>query len=876
VSDLPHRLVEGHARRQPTSLAVRYRDERLTYADLEARANRLAHMLLARGVRPGDLVVTCLEPELDVPVVLLATLKAGGTYVPVDPTYPVARIQEMVADLAPRLVVMRRALARRLGVSLAAPLLALDDDARTIAAHHDTPPAVADDPERIATIFHTSGTTGKPKGARAAHRNVAWFAKAARERYAMVPTDLFPVIARFTFSISIFEVLVPLTAGATILILDRDHVMDAERMARTFEEVTFFHAGPSLLKRVLPAARAGWTPERYARVRHASSGGDMVPPQVLSDLRELFPRAEVFVIYGCSEISCMGCTDEVPRAGAIERTYVGLPFPGTEVRVLDESRQAVPAGEVGEVWFAGPGVITGYLARPELDAEKFVLLDGKRFYRTGDVGRFHPGRGVELLGRTDFQMKIRGMRVEAAEVEFHLRQVPGVADAACVGRESRGEKVLAAFIVRDAKGAPAGSVDAAELGSRVRRALSEKLPDYMVPAAIVEIAALPLNHNLKLDRHALPQLTDSAAAGGTPQALRTETERWFGRVWCELLKLPSVGRRQNFFELGGDSLLAMQVVARAGAELGVTIEGMDLLRETLAEVAAIADAMRAPTAVPVRATGVPAPDEWEDDGFRVDSFHFGPEASLYGILYRPTAAVQPQAVLICGPIASDQMRPNFVLNLLARRLAQRGIPTLRFDWFATADSLGEEVEGHPDRWRADLLVARAELARRSGTEAISAVGIGLGATLLGGTVVPRAWRRLVVWDPVLSGAAHIALLRRAHAAAVSTLLPNRTRRAQRVAGDVEELLGFTWSSSALAAVATLEMGPRHDRTGAALGWLATRDVDAQARAFSRMRADGEGSGFAALPLDAGWSEAALQLELMPDSGIVAAIEGLLA
>ncbi len=866
MPELVHRLIERHARERPTHLAVRYRDEHLTYATLDAKANRLAHMLLARGVRPGDLVVTCVEPELDVPVVLLAVLKAGGTYVPVDPTYPVARIEGLIADVHPKVVVMRRALAKRLGVSLGAPLVALDDDARTIAGHSDLPPDVPDDPDRIATIFHTSGTTGKPKGARAAHRNVAWFAKAARERYAMATTDVFPVIARFTFSISIFEVVVPLTAGATVIILDRDHVMDAERLARTFEEVTFFHAGPSLLKRVIPAARDGWTPERYARVRHASSGGDMVPPQVLSDLRDIFPRVEVFVIYGCSEISCMGCTDEVPRDGKpIERTYVGLPFPDTEVRILDEAQRAVPAGEVGEVWFAGPGLIAGYLARPELDAEKFVMLDGKRFYRTGDVGRYHEGRGVELLGRTDFQMKIRGMRVEAAEVEYHLRQVPGVADAACVGRELRGEKVLAAFIVRDVTAAPPDAVDAAELGARVRRALSERLPDYMIPAAVVELAALPLNHNLKLDRHALPQLAEAAPAAGASQELRSDTERWFARTWCELLKLPAVGRRQNFFELGGDSLLAMQVVVRAEKELGVTIEGMALLRETLAQLAAQCDAKR----------GVQ--NSTTDDGDAseprdaVETFFFGVRGELYGRLYRPLEGPGARAMLICGPVAgSDDVRPTFVLTQLSRRLASLGVATLWFDYFGTRDSLGEDHAAGPDRWREDIRVAADELRLRSEASEILAIGVRLGGTLLAQLADEGRFIRVVLWDPVLDGRAHLAELARMHARTLRSLLVLRLRRRRSLRRGQVDLLGTAHSSSGIEAIREMAVeAPREPSV--AVGWLVSSDHLRQRAWFDRLFPTGTAARCVMLPTDSAWNDPRRIGELMPDSGIVQAL-----
>ena len=878
-SETVHAAIARQAALRPTHAAVRYHDESLTYAALEARANRLAHELRARGVSIGDRVVSCLEPELDVPVVLLAILKAGAIYVPVDPNYPVARIDVILADVAPALVVTRRSVMQRLGIAFPGAVLALDESGAAIAARPGTLPDVEPELTRDATIFHTSGTTGRPKGARATHANVAFFAQAARERYSIAPTDVMPVIARFSFSISIFELVAPLTAGASILLLDRDHVMDPQRMARTLEEVTFFHAGPSLLRGIVAAIRSGgYTPERYARVRHASSGGDMVPSQLLSEMQEFFPQAEVYVIYGCSEISCMGCTDEVPRAGPPARTYVGLPFAGTSVRVLDQAQRPVPMGAPGEVWFAGPGVIAGYVDRPDLDAEKFVELEGRRFYRTGDVGRWWDGRGLELLGRTDFQVKVRGMRVECAEVEFHVRQVPGIRDCAVVARELRGERVLAAFVVRDVASAPP-AVDATELSARVRRALAAAVPDYMVPAAVVELSALPLNHNLKVDRNAMPALTADVRAGVTDgaaaQGPRTETERWLSRVWCELLGLSAVGRRHNFFELGGDSLMAMQVIVRVQRELGVALDGMTLLRESLSVIAGLCDAARNESGDDVVAL---APEDEPAPAYRTEGFHFGPASSLFGLIHAPINPTGSRAVLICGPIGADDVRPGFVLTLLARRLAEAGVPAMRFDFFGTRDSLGEDYEGHPVRWAQDVHSARAALLARTGAAEVVAIGVRLGATMLMQADVTDGWTRRVVWDPVLDGNAHIERLEEMHRQGVNSLYPVRLRNRSRQVSGRREFLNFSWSEAALEAVRSARIGTVTgvaQATRGSIGWLATSEHAAQRAAFEAWSEGLSDHTLTESAVDPGWSDRRRILEIMPDSGVVNALLSLL-
>ena len=881
--DVPFTSVSGalaaRAASAPHHVAVRYRDQSLTYGLLDQRVNRLAHRLRAAGVDRGQSVMVLLEPELDVPSVLFALLRIGAVYVPLDPQYPTARIEAMLADVRPALVVSRRSLIDRLGVRVSVPVLALDADAASIERASTTP--LPDDvaPTAAATIFHTSGTTGRPKGAIATHANLAFFAEAAHERYGHHADDIIPVIARFSFSISVFEIVVPLTAGAAIVILDREHVMDPARMIETLQGVTFFHAGPSLLRTLIAAMRsAGLPPSAFARVRHASSGGDMVPPQLLAELRAQFESAEIFVIYGCSEISCMGCTAEVPRAGTVTRTYVGTPFPQTAVRVLGDQQQPIAPGDPGEVYFAGPGVVAGYLDRPELDAERFLEYEGRRYYRTGDVGRWHEGHGLELLGRVDFQVKIRGMRVECAEVEFHLRQIRGIRDGVVVAREQRGEKILAAFVVRDPSAHDAEAWDASSLAATVRRHLSAQLPDYMIPMAIMELPALPLNHNGKVDRLAMPQLPSDEQVGAAARVRppRTPTEQRLASIWSELLKRPYIGRTQNFFELGGDSLLALQVILRAESDLGVTIDGMTLLRESLAEVAATCDA-RLGQVLSVDERSERSDDEG-GDGAGIDTFFFGADASLYGVLYHGASTRAKRAVLLCPPIGAEEIRTTFVLTRLARRLASQGVPTMRFDFFGTRDSLGEDHEAHPERWRADILAARRTLIERTGATQLVAIGVRLGATLLMHASTPvdgedPLWENIVVWDPVADGADYVRELERMHARALHSLVALRGWRRPRPDPARQELIGFTYAREALEAVGRLTLSaPSNGRRSTRhLAWLASGELTAQRRTFDALAASAKGSTFVEHASRVAWSDVRRLGDLLPDAGLIDAL-----
>jgi pimeloyl-ACP methyl ester carboxylesterase/acyl carrier protein len=565
-------------------------------------------------------------------------------------------------------------------------------------------------------------------------------------------------------------------------------------------------------------------------------------------LKQVFVCADVFVIYGCSEISCMGCTYPVPRDTIVTRTYVGRPFDDVEVRVLDAALQPVPIGVTGEILFSGGGVVKGYLYRDDLTAEKFVTLAGKRYYRTGDVGRFHDDGWLEILGRNDFQIKMRGMRIELAEVEHHLRRAPHVRDAAVMARDSvDGDKVMAGYLVFDA-----GLADRTAAVAEARRYMVDQLPDYMVPSVYVELERLPLNDNMKLDRNALPEpgRADRRDAADV-RAATTEAERYLAASWMRIFRIDCVGLDDNFFELGGDSLRAMELIAEVDHDLHVGLEGMDVLRESLEVLAAICDRHLGRPEKPTRATTTTT---------AIEPFHHD---GLYCVLHA-AACPSGHAALICAPIGQESVRTRFVLTRLAKLLAGRGTSVMLFDYFGYGDSLGDDVDGTCHRWRRDITTARDELVRRARATRVTAIGVRLGATLLSNTLLDVA--RLVVWDPIVAGSTYCTELREIHRRYVRGLQHLRLGRPpQRVSG-AEELLGTTYSDTMLGELRALTLA----RTDTPLRWLATHDATRQRATFRTLG----GERLEVLDVDCAWADLTRLEDLLADNGIARALAAL--
>ncbi|MEO6574350.1 MAG: AMP-binding protein, partial [Polyangiaceae bacterium] len=580
-------------------------------------------------------------------------------------------------------------------------------------------------------------------------------------------------------------------------------------------------------------------------------------PEVLETLKEIFSKAEVFVIYGCSEISCMGCTYPVPRDRVVTKTYVGRPFDNVIVRVLDAGLNPVPVGVVGQIHFAGGGVVKGYLNRPELTVEKFIQVGGRRFYCTGDLGRLSEDGWLEILGRNDFQIKIRGMRIELAEVEHNLRRAPGVVDGVVMARDAAdGEKSLVAYVVLDR------SLSERPSTAAIRRHMVEQVPDYMVPSAYVELESLPLNHNMKVDRHSLPEAERASRRliAIPVRAPETPTEKRLALLWENILEVEGVGVDENFFELGGHSMLAMALLDGIKRELGVSVQGLDVLRESLEVLAAICDRQlgnAGPRAAP-RGPAISADT--------AETFHFGPENSLYGVFY-PGAG--DRAALLCSPTGPEHVRTHFILTRLARLLALQGVSVLRFDYYGCADSLGESIEASCDRWQRDITDAFAELRRRTNAASVTGIGVRLGATLLASAAKELAFSRLVFWDPVGAGSQLYAEMAEMHRKYLRSMQDLRMgERPEDIRGG-EQLLGTSYSDAALRELKTLRLDSIAPATK--VEWLVTSQNARQKSLYESVVGAREDCHLVTIDFDSCWDDAGRLDDILPDVGIAKAL-----
>jgi amino acid adenylation domain-containing protein len=564
---------ERFAAHMPDAIALRCADASMSYGELEARATQLAAFLRSAGVRRERAVAVCLKPSLEVLVAIVAIFKADGVYVPLDPSYPRALIAGILEDVAPVCVLTDSTYATaELPEQLS--LFRFDCDwhltenlslveARGSAREQETnsPERSIDQPSHI---FYTSGTTGKPKGVVATHANLAQYLGSARDRYGFDERDAFLSLARYTFSISLFELLSPLACGASLTLLARESVLDPARLCAALAEATVVHAGPSLLASLMRYLQLrGAEAPAFPNLRHLSTGGDLVPPHVLAQLSKSFGNAEIFVIYGCTEISCMGVTYEVVAGAEPDCCMVGKAFPGVSLRVLDAHGNRADFGQVGEIYFAGFGITKRYLNRPELTTERFVAIDGQRFYRTGDLGRIHHDGNLEILGRSDFQVQVRGIRVELPGIEHTIRRLRLAEQCAVVAVQHGDNDVrLCAFLV----GAPEFDV------SSLRKALGAELPDYMVPQKLVVTEALPLTPNGKLDRKRLIELArEIDGQVGEHAAPESDLECAIADAFASVLGVHSVSVSESFFDLGGHSLSAVMLMEELKTRLGVAL-----------------------------------------------------------------------------------------------------------------------------------------------------------------------------------------------------------------------------------------------------------------------------------------------------------------
>ncbi|MFD3658897.1 amino acid adenylation domain-containing protein, partial [Streptomyces sp. NPDC058620] len=564
-------LIAERAAEAPDAVALVSGEQQVSYAELMARANRLAHQLRDAGVGPETIVGLCLDRGVDMVTAMLAVWQAGGGYLSLDPGHPSERLAFMLADSGARMVVTQQHHVATFTDALVdlqvAPLLVVDDPetAAEIGERPATPPDTVTEPGQIAYVIYTSGSTGRPKGVHVPHVNVQslFAAVDSTETFDLGPDDVWSVIHSSAFDFSVWEIWGALTHGARCVVVPTETVRQPWllRDVLAAEGVTVLSATPELFRQLAEAAGPGRAP---ADLRFVVFGGDAlqrVHVERWADAWGLDTPALVNM-YGITETTVHVTHHRIDATDveADPKLPVGRALPGWRALVLDEHLMPVPTGVAGELYIGGAGVARGYGGRPALTAERFVADpfagDGSRLYRSGDRARLLPSGVLEYLGRADKQIKVRGFRIEPGEIEALLAAHPAVLSAVVTASGDGTDRRLVAYLV------PADHTEGVPNAGELRAHLRRDLPDFMVPAAFVELAALPLTANGKLDRAALPQPEPAHATSDDFVAPAGATEEKLASIWSEVLGVDQVGADDNFFEVGGHSLLATQVVSR--------------------------------------------------------------------------------------------------------------------------------------------------------------------------------------------------------------------------------------------------------------------------------------------------------------------------
>jgi amino acid adenylation domain-containing protein len=552
-----HQLIEAQVKRNSNTIAVSFLEEQLTYGELNQRANQLAHYLQTLGVKPEVLVGICVERSLDMLVGLLGILKAGAAYLPLDPGFPQERLELILSDS--QVPVLLTDNQKLFADDEHRKVICLRTDKEKIASHSKDNPAPCATAKNLAYVIYTSGSTGKPKGVEIPHAAVVNFLKSMQHEPGIAESDVLLAVTTISFDIAALELYLPLITGARLILASREVASDGRQLRELIHSsgATIMQATPASWRMLLAA---GWTSSPQLKILCGGEG-------LNSDLaKHLLEKGDtVWNLYGPTETTIWSTVCQVEAAKLSHALVpIGCPIANTQTYILDSNLQPVPIGVLGELYIGGAGVARGYFNRPELTAERFIanpFSQGSCFYRTGDLARYLDNGNIEYVSRIDNQVKIRGFRIELGDIENALSAHPQVREAVVITRSDQpGEKQIVAYITtKQEEPTP----------DTLRDFLKQKLPDYMVPIAFVILEALPLTPSGKVNRRALPKPTLSSFSQHNEfVAPRNDTEGKLAKIWSEILNIQPIGVKDNFFEIGGNSLSAIYLIASIGQHFG--------------------------------------------------------------------------------------------------------------------------------------------------------------------------------------------------------------------------------------------------------------------------------------------------------------------
>jgi amino acid adenylation domain-containing protein len=816
----------------PDRTAVVTEHRSWTYRELDQCVHAFSHRLVVQGCRPGAHIGLCVDRSAEAIAAMLAVMQIGAAFVPLDPEYPPDRLATMVHDADIKVIVghqsYRTDLAAGLWESLGdagawidceSVLSDLDNaavaDLKTWSELH---PQAGD----LAYLMYTSGSTGRPKGVEISQRALVTYCAADIQCYQLTPDDRTLQFSTLCFDIAIEEIFPPLLSGGCVVVRPRDRADDSNELSTLIERfhitavhlaTAFWHSWVDLMvaaeDRVPSSLRLVIATGEKVSVQHFRRW------QQISDHDMLWCNA-----YGPTEAT-VTATVFIPDASfgqdsGDRNMPIGKPLPGYTAYILDKDRVPVASGETGELCIGGPALAVGYHKRPELTEDAFinVVIDdaGQRLYRTGDLARFLPDGNIDFGGRLDHQIKLGSYRIEPGEIEVVINKIDGVLESLVSYDEANQQKFLVAYIARGTS-----PMTASQLAEQLRGCL----PPYMIPARYVFLDAFPKTINGKIDRDALP----SSESGDVPKgdnhiAPRNELERRLAQIWKEVLHLPEIGIHDDFFLLGGSSLLVTQVITHLTRQWSVDLP----VRDFFANPTIATSARQIRRLLADSADGPANEDDlgtkgFSDAGFSdadfirsrlpevIPSFFLSGDDSLFSVRYRPVGQQPIGTVVLAHSIGHEYTRAYRNLQQLAVHLCQIGFEVLRFDYAGTGNSQGDCAELTVDQMRQNLIDAKKYAAEKSAAQTTAVIGVRLGATVASSLPI-ATFDHTILWDPVKSGAAFLSMLEGFH----QRELQDQTRFnvVRKADPKFDQLYGHAMNPTKRASLASLRLTLRPD------------------------------------------------------------------